>query len=104
MINFIYDGELIRFSNKWKEIHLKPFFVKEGTDSKENMQEVKWKEYDPIAKIVKNSFGPTLVVKREAEKTSESIMDKYPEPKIDIVLKEKEKKLLRDIQEKEKLG
>ena len=104
MVNFIYDGEHLKFNNKWKELHLKPFFIKEGTDLKEHITEVKWKEHDPIAKVIKNSFGQSLVVKKEAERLSESLIEKYPEPKIDAVLREREKKLLREIEEKEKFG
>ena len=104
MVNFIYDGEHLRFNNKWKELHLKPFFLKEGTDLREHISEVKWKEHDPLAKLVKNSFGQTLTVRREAERQAESLLDKYPEPKIDALLREREKKLLREIEEKEKLG
>lgn len=42
VVNYIYDGELLKFPNKWKEIHLKPFFIKEGTDRKEYLTEIKW--------------------------------------------------------------
>jgi hypothetical protein len=104
VVNYLYDGQLLQFPLKSKELHLRPIFIKEGTDKKELLTEIKWKDGEPLAKIARNTFGSSLVVKKEAESSADSLMDKYPEPKIDLPLKEREKKLLRQIEEKQRLG
>jgi hypothetical protein len=104
VVNFVYDGELLRTPVKWKEAHLAAFCIKEGLDRKELMPEVKWKEGASMEVIAKLSFGKQLTVKKESERQTESLREKYPEPKIDDVLAEKEKALLRQMEEKERLG
>ena len=64
MINYIYDGELLKFNNKWKELHMKPFFIKEGVDKKEYITEIRWKDGEPIQKLVKSSLGSGLVIRK----------------------------------------
>lgn len=104
VVNFVYDGELLKTPVKWKEAHLAPFCIKEGLDRKEFMQEIKWKEGATMETIAKLSFGKHLAVKKESERQTESLKDKYPEPRIDEVLAEKEKILVRQMEEKERLG
>lgn len=106
MVNYQFDGELLKFPVKWKEAHLKPFFFKECSDRKEYNPEIKWRDGEQIGTIVKNSFAATtnLVLAREAAQSVESLKSKYPEPKIDQILQEKEKRLNREMEEKLKLG
>lgn len=104
VVNYIYDGELLRMPVKWKEVHLQPFFIKEGLDKREYMSEIKWREAENMSKVARTSFGSHLVVKKEADRQTESLRDRYPEPKIDSPLADKEKALVRQMEEKERLG
>lgn len=104
VVNFVYDGELLRTPVKWKEAHLAAFCIKEGLDRKEYIQEFKWKEGAAMEAMAKLSFGKHLAIKKESERQTESLRDKYPEPRIDDVLAEKEKQLVRQMEEKERLG